>query len=88
MRSPIQAMIDAACACVKCGAKGSPGSCGCWVRLTCPKCRKVRLVDRDETDPPDAATVVVMCPPCNPGDFDTPTYFDRLGREVFWKNEA
>lgn len=85
-RSPIEAMIDAACACTKCGQKGSPGSCGCWVMLECPKCGKRKFAERDEFDPPGTATTRIQCPECNPGDFDEPSYFDADGRELSWQD--
>lgn len=84
--SPLEAMIDAACACVKCGQKGKAGSCGCWVMLECPKCRKRRFVERNEFDPPNTARVQIQCPDCNAGDFDQPHYFDAAGRELSWED--
>lgn len=81
-RSPFEAMIDAACACVKCGKTGAAGTCGCWVRLECSKCGKHRLAERHETDPVGTATVKIQCPDCNAGDFDMPSYFDAIGREL------
>ena len=86
-RSLITSMIDAACACVKCGQKGGPGSCDCWVMLECIKCSKRRWVERDEFDPPGTAKVRVQCPDCNPGDFDSPSYFDAAGRELHFDHE-
>lgn len=82
VRSPLERMIDAACKCVKCGRAGEPGSCGCWIKLQCPKCGTSRLTDRDATDPPAAVRLQVQCPYCNPGDFDEPIYFDALGRQM------
>lgn len=85
-RSPLDAMIDAVCACVKCGQKGRAGSCGCWVTLECPKCGKRRFAERDEFDPPNTARVQIQCPDCNAGDFDQPHYFDADGRELSWED--
>ena len=60
--SPINAMIDAATRCVNCGAAGQVGSCGCWVRLECPVCNKVRWCAREPDDGDDLARVVYPCP--------------------------
>lgn len=57
------------------------------IRLTCPKCRKAMNVMRDN-DPPRAAEAHIMCPACNPGDFDSPTYFDAAGKEVPWHDQT
>lgn len=77
-------MIDAACSCVKCGQKGQPGTCGCWIKMECPKCGKSKLTDRDEFDPPQAVKVHIQCPDCNAGDFDSPHHFDVAGREILF----
>jgi hypothetical protein len=53
------------------------------IKLICKKCGQAKMVSRDG-DPPGAAEVLIMCPDCNPGDFDAPTYFDADGREVTW----
>lgn len=87
-RSPIEAMIDAACECVKCGKAGAIGTCGCWIILECPKCHRRQIVDRDESDPPRAARICIQCPSCDHGDRDTPSYFAADGSEVSWTEAA
>lgn len=52
------------------------------IRLTCKKCRRTMNVIRQPEDPPRAAEVHIQCPECNPGDFDSPVYFDAAGKEV------
>jgi hypothetical protein len=37
---------------------------------------------RDKHDPPKAVLVHIQCAECNGGDFDTPRYFDKRGREL------
>jgi len=85
-RSPLEAMIDAACSCVKCGRRGSPGTCGCWVKLECPKCGASKLTERNDFDPPRTVKVRLQCPDCNAGDFDTPAFLDAEGRELSWED--
>jgi len=85
MTSPIESMIDAACVCLKCEKPGPPGSCGCWIKMRCPGCGKVKLIERDNDvagDPPDATEVRIHCPDCNSGDFDAPIYVGADGKEL------
>lgn len=81
-RSPIERMIDASCECLKCGAKGSPGACGCWIRLKCPHCGKTKMTDRQDADPAHATELQIECPECDRGDFGVPAYFDASGRHI------
>jgi hypothetical protein len=89
-RSPLDAMIDAVCRCVKYDQAGPVGSCGCWVRLECPLCGKGRWVDRDPSDPAGIARVVYPCldHPSDPADEAPPRYFNPAGAEIFWSEGA
>lgn len=75
--------------CVKCGG---PIGCGCYIKIVCPKCkREVPFAERDENDPPNAVSMELTCPECNPGDFEQVFYFDKGGNEIRWdpaKQEA
>ncbi len=50
--------------------------------LKCPKCCKQLEVPRQEQDPVDAVALEIMCEDCNPGDFDTPKYFNKDGTHL------
>lgn len=54
------------------------------IALECPKCNGRTLAIREPADPACAVRVQIMCPACNPGDFDSPVYFDAEGNEVPW----
>jgi hypothetical protein len=71
--------------CTKCG---KPPGCKCWdktVTLECKKCKKKKRVESDPTDPKGTARVLMLCPDCNPGDFDVLYYFDAAGKEITQK---
>ena len=76
-RSPIEMMVDKACG-FDPSAPRKPR-----VMLYCPKCKRRQSAALDPTDPPGTATVIVQCPKCNGGDFDTPKYQDASGAELF-----
>lgn len=78
---PIHTLIDAGVKCGKCGTPGV-GTCDCWVKLECPKCKRTLTVERDETDPANCARIVTSCPECNRGDFALVDYFDAEGRQI------
>lgn len=59
-----------------------------YITLRCPKCRRTKSAKRDSSDPPGTVTVEIQCPKCNPGDFDSPAYFDARGKELFYTEEA
>ena len=82
MRSPIDTLLDKVdFRCVKCGEK----TCDCWAQVTlrCPKCRTSKKVQKDDTDPKGTATVVVICPKCDEGDFHECSYYDANGKPLF-----
>lgn len=54
------------------------------IKIKCPKCGASRECERDPTDPEHTALVIVQCPECNGGDFDTPRYFDAEGDELYY----
>lgn len=81
MRSPIEAMIDAACG-IKPGeierlkAKQEAER----ITLRCPACGTTKRADRHFTDPLDAAVVESSCGNCEP--VDGVRYFDASGDEI------
>lgn len=78
-RSPIESMIDAV---VKCTICGQPCGCDCWITMRCPKCKRTKSAERDETDPPGTAVVQVTCDRCDNGDFAEVLYFDAAGNQL------
>lgn len=54
------------------------------IMLHCPGCGRKQRVKREDTDPIRAAVVQIRCERCNPGDFDTPHFFDADGQPVSW----
>jgi len=89
VRSPIGALIDAAdLRCTRCGAPQSIG-CRCWrkVMLRCPKCGRKQQTTAELDDPPAAETIIIQCPKCNAGDFDSPKYVDADGKEILWRSQ-
>lgn len=55
------------------------------VKLECPMCKMVMPdCTREDTDPPSAVRVVIICNLCDDGDFHEPRFFDAEGREVPW----
>ena len=52
------------------------------ITVVCPKCSRRKGIERIDDDPSAAVEVHIQCPDCNPGDFDTPRYFDRDGNEL------
>ena len=52
------------------------------VILRCPKCKAEKLGTKDQTDPPGTALILLQCPECNDGDFDSPLYFAADGRQL------
>jgi len=77
MASPIEHLIDKAC-----GITSENVSSSDWITLRCPKCKLRKRAKRDETDPPGTVIIVLQCPECNGGDFDSPVYFDEAGNEL------
>jgi len=55
------------------------------ITLKCPKCGRKKRVLRQADDPAAATMVHIQCPKCNPGDFDSPAYFDPEGRQLDWE---
>ena len=74
-RSPIEAMIDAAC--------GYVGGSDCrFVQLRCPRCKRTKRVRRHSSDPPNCATLEFACPQCNPTDDEMVDYYDENGHQI------
>lgn len=70
-RSPLEAMIDAACSdpnakppepepCYLCGKTAEEG-CRCWILLRCEICDDTTMVER-EPDDEDADELITRCP--------------------------
>lgn len=54
-----------------------------YIRLICQTCGREVDTPRCETDPPSAVMLTgIVCPDCDNGGFDMPTYFDAAGREI------
>lgn len=49
------------------------------ITFECPDCKRRLLVDRDETDPPNAVRAVLQCDRCDDGDRHSPEFFDANG---------
>ena len=57
------------------------------ITLVCPSCRKRERSDRVRLlDPPNAATLMLICFDCDDGDFHAPVYLDKDGEEI-WPRE-
>lgn len=55
------------------------------MNVRCPKCGLAKDTPRiGDEDPPRARTVLIQCPDCVGGDFDTPQYLDAHGNDVPW----
>lgn len=53
------------------------------ITLVCGSCSKRVETPRCDTDPPQAVELHgIVCPDCDNGGFDLPSYFDAQGREV------
>lgn len=51
------------------------------VTLECPRCKRTKRVQPEDTDPPNTAKVVSMCDRC-PDDAAIIDYFDAEGRQI------
>ena len=58
------------------------------IRLRCPCCFKTVMRERADWDPPNAATIEILCPRCTGGDFDLVCYLDADGKEILPTDEA
>lgn len=74
--TPIEMAIDRAAGHV------SDGTAPVYITLRCPKCKKSMQTPADESDPEGTAVVEIMCPECNAGDFDSPSYLDASGKYI------
>ncbi len=81
-RSPIEMMVDQACGFDQSVQRPAPKP---RVMLRCPKCGRKQKAALDDMDPPGTATVIIQCPKCCGGDFDSPLYEDANGKELVWK---
>lgn len=72
--TPIEAMIDAACAvdlegppepevCDLCYLTAGQG-CRCWILMRCTSCGDTRYTERTDEDG-DAPEILLVCPPCD-----------------------
>lgn len=53
------------------------------ITLVCPSCSKRVDTPRCATDPPKAVELHgIVCPDCDNGGFDLPSYFDAQGVEI------
>ncbi len=80
-RSPIDTMLDKVdWRCPRCGGKG----CDCWAKnttLRCPRCKRTKMVCREDTDPKGTAVVEHICDKCNDDSgFPETHYYDAKGR--------
>ena len=85
MAAPIDMMLNGVdFKCTRCGTSQKVG-CKCFEKVTlyCPKCKRRQKSTREADDPPGTAVVIIQCPKCNGGDFDTPKYQDANGAELF-----
>lgn len=54
------------------------------VVLRCPNCSRESVAERDALDPEEAAVVEIICPGCDRGDFNVPTFWAADGSEILW----
>lgn len=54
-----------------------------YVILKCPDCKKITPARKLDTDPQNTRRVILRCPECNSGDFDTEHYFDKDNNEIY-----
>jgi|ERR1039458_9497204 hypothetical protein len=52
------------------------------VTMRCPTCQATKIVGRDESDPPNAITVVFPCPKCQTKPGPDPIYLDSQSHAV------
>jgi len=52
------------------------------ITLTCPCCDTKMQVAREDTDPPESATVIMVCLHCDDGDFHSPRFENADGFEI------
>ena len=53
------------------------------ITLVCGACKRRVDTPRCDTDPPEAVELHgIVCPDCDNGGFDLPSYFDSQGNEV------
>lgn len=52
------------------------------INMICPWCMKRLEVDRDDTDPPEAVLISLVCDTCHDGDFHTPEFYDSTDQWV------
>lgn len=53
------------------------------IAIICAECGRKVNTPRCDTDPPTAVELRgIVCPDCDNGGFDLPSYFDRDGHEV------
>jgi len=52
------------------------------IMLRCPRCETELVVPRDDWDPQDAVSVLIVCLRCDDGDFHAPRFVNADGAEV------
>lgn len=75
-RSPLGSLIGQP-TCYK-SKRPPPGK----IRIYCHTCKRWKCIDKDSSDPPNAAIIDVTCPDCNPSDRTLVDYFDEEGRQI------
>jgi C4-type Zn-finger protein len=76
--SPIEMAIDRAC-----GLAPGRETQRQFLTLECPQCGKKKSVQKDKTDPPNTARIVMTCNDCaDDGDFRLVDYFDADGGRI------
>lgn len=56
---------------------------GDTIKIICPTCSRSENTSRCETDPPNAVELRgIVCPDCDTGGFDMPSFYDASGAEV------
>jgi uncharacterized protein YbaR (Trm112 family) len=74
MRSPIEILIDKACGVTE---EKPPHV----IMLRCPVCKKSKVVEKDEYDPPMSVLQEFPCPHCR-GPQDEVKWFNEEGEEL------
>lgn len=54
------------------------------IKLRCPDCNRMLEVDREPEDPAQAVEIVLQCDRCDDGDFHSPVYYDKDGKELLF----
>lgn len=55
---------------------------GSQIMLRCPHCQTELVVPRDDGDPQEAVSVLIVCLRCDDGDFHSPRFENADGIEI------